>query len=138
MKPLNGVRIVSVEQFGAAPYGTMLLADLGAEVIKIENATIGELLQTLSTGDATAAGLVQAYLARIAAYDRGGPRLGKQRLRIVDRERNVVHLVGAGRHERIDRGSDLGRAGEGHVDLVRDLIADDALRFARIVLRVLR
>jgi crotonobetainyl-CoA:carnitine CoA-transferase CaiB-like acyl-CoA transferase len=41
MKPLHGVRIVSVEQFGAAPYGTMLLADLGAEVIKIENAAIG-------------------------------------------------------------------------------------------------
>ena len=41
MKPLQGVRIVSVEQFGAGPYGTMLLADLGAEVIKIENAAIG-------------------------------------------------------------------------------------------------
>jgi crotonobetainyl-CoA:carnitine CoA-transferase CaiB-like acyl-CoA transferase len=41
MRPLQGVRIVSVEQFGAAPYGTMLLADLGAEVIKIENAGIG-------------------------------------------------------------------------------------------------
>jgi crotonobetainyl-CoA:carnitine CoA-transferase CaiB-like acyl-CoA transferase len=41
MMPLHGVRIVSVEQFGAAPYGTMLLADLGAEVIKVENAAIG-------------------------------------------------------------------------------------------------
>ncbi len=41
MKLLQGVRIVSVEQFGAAPYATMLLADLGAEVIKIENAAIG-------------------------------------------------------------------------------------------------
>ena len=41
MKPLNGVRIVSVEQFGAGPYGTMMLADLGAEVIKVENAAIG-------------------------------------------------------------------------------------------------
>ena len=41
MKPLHGVRIVSVEQFGAGPYATMLLADLGAEVIKIENAAIG-------------------------------------------------------------------------------------------------
>lgn len=41
MKPLNGIRIVSVEQFGAAPYGSMFLADLGAEVIKVENATIG-------------------------------------------------------------------------------------------------
>jgi crotonobetainyl-CoA:carnitine CoA-transferase CaiB-like acyl-CoA transferase len=40
-KPLNGVRVVSVEQFGAAPYGSMFLADLGAEVIKVENAAIG-------------------------------------------------------------------------------------------------
>ncbi len=41
MKPLEGLTIVSVEQFGAAPYGTMLLAELGATVIKIENAAIG-------------------------------------------------------------------------------------------------
>ena len=41
MKPLRGLRIVSVEQFGAGPYGTMMLADLGAEVIKVENVTTG-------------------------------------------------------------------------------------------------
>jgi crotonobetainyl-CoA:carnitine CoA-transferase CaiB-like acyl-CoA transferase len=41
MKPLHGVCIVSVEQFGAGPYATMFLADLGAEVIKVENAAIG-------------------------------------------------------------------------------------------------
>ena len=41
MKPLAGVRIVSIEQFGAAPYGSMFLADLGAEVIKVENLAIG-------------------------------------------------------------------------------------------------
>jgi crotonobetainyl-CoA:carnitine CoA-transferase CaiB-like acyl-CoA transferase len=41
MKPLQDLKIVSVEQFGAAPYGTMLLAELGATVIKIENAVIG-------------------------------------------------------------------------------------------------
>jgi crotonobetainyl-CoA:carnitine CoA-transferase CaiB-like acyl-CoA transferase len=35
--PLSGVRIVSVEQYGAGPFGTMQLADLGAEVIKVEN-----------------------------------------------------------------------------------------------------
>lgn len=35
--PLSGIRIVSVEQFGAGPWGTMMLADLGAEIIKVEN-----------------------------------------------------------------------------------------------------
>lgn len=34
---LEGVRILSVEQYGAGPFGTQFLADLGAEVIKIEN-----------------------------------------------------------------------------------------------------
>ncbi|MEM1380647.1 MAG: CoA transferase [Pseudomonadota bacterium] len=38
---LEGVRILSVEQYGAGPYGTMLLADLGAEVIKIEDPSRG-------------------------------------------------------------------------------------------------
>jgi crotonobetainyl-CoA:carnitine CoA-transferase CaiB-like acyl-CoA transferase len=41
MKPLQGMRILSLEQFGAAPYGAMFLADMGADVIKIENQTIG-------------------------------------------------------------------------------------------------
>ena len=39
--PLTGLRIVAVEQFGAGPFGTLLLADLGAEVIKIEDPAAG-------------------------------------------------------------------------------------------------
>jgi crotonobetainyl-CoA:carnitine CoA-transferase CaiB-like acyl-CoA transferase len=41
MKPLAGTRIIAVEQFGAGPYGSMFLADLGAEVIKVENTESG-------------------------------------------------------------------------------------------------
>lgn len=39
--PLEGVRIVAVEQYGAGPFGTQHLADLGAEVIKVENPSDG-------------------------------------------------------------------------------------------------
>lgn len=41
MLPLSGVRVIAIEQYGAAPFGSMLLGDLGAEVIKIENPADG-------------------------------------------------------------------------------------------------
>lgn len=41
MLPLSGVRVLAVEQYGAGPFGTMFLADQGAEVIKIENPNDG-------------------------------------------------------------------------------------------------
>ncbi|MFM9921180.1 CaiB/BaiF CoA transferase family protein [Lacisediminihabitans sp. H27-G8] len=37
MKPLEDLRIVAIEQYGAGPFGSVHLADLGAEVIKIED-----------------------------------------------------------------------------------------------------
>ncbi len=37
MKPLADLRILAVEQYGAGPFGSVHLADLGAEVIKIED-----------------------------------------------------------------------------------------------------
>ncbi|MBL8514024.1 MAG: CoA transferase [Betaproteobacteria bacterium] len=39
--PLQGIRIIAVEQYGAGPYGSSFMADLGAEVIKIENHNAG-------------------------------------------------------------------------------------------------
>jgi crotonobetainyl-CoA:carnitine CoA-transferase CaiB-like acyl-CoA transferase len=34
---LSGVRVLAVEQYGAGPFATQFLSDMGAEVIKIEN-----------------------------------------------------------------------------------------------------
>jgi crotonobetainyl-CoA:carnitine CoA-transferase CaiB-like acyl-CoA transferase len=41
-KPLAGIRILAVEQMQALPWGTQLLARLGAEVVKIEHPVDGE------------------------------------------------------------------------------------------------
>ena len=38
---LKGLRILAVEQYGAGPFGTQFMSDLGAEVIKIENPNDG-------------------------------------------------------------------------------------------------
>jgi crotonobetainyl-CoA:carnitine CoA-transferase CaiB-like acyl-CoA transferase len=37
VRPLEDVRIIALEQYGAGPFGSVHLADLGAEVIKIED-----------------------------------------------------------------------------------------------------
>jgi crotonobetainyl-CoA:carnitine CoA-transferase CaiB-like acyl-CoA transferase len=41
MKPLSDVRILAFEQYGAGPFARVHLADLGAEVIKIEEPQSG-------------------------------------------------------------------------------------------------
>ena len=46
--PLSGVKVIAFEQYGAGPFGTQYLADLGADVIKAEPAgTSGDYLRAI-------------------------------------------------------------------------------------------
>ena len=45
MRPLNGVRVIEFCEIAAGPYCGMLLADMGADVIKVERAA-GDAMRT--------------------------------------------------------------------------------------------
>ncbi|HZX82996.1 MAG TPA: amidase family protein, partial [Reyranella sp.] len=45
----------------------------------VENASLGDMVRALGDGKVTASDLARAYLARIKAYDSGGPRLNSVR-----------------------------------------------------------
>ena len=55
MLPLADVRIIAIEQYGAGPFGSLHLAELGAEVIKVENPSeggdVGRRIPPFSEGD---------------------------------------------------------------------------------------
>jgi crotonobetainyl-CoA:carnitine CoA-transferase CaiB-like acyl-CoA transferase len=41
MRPLEDIRVITIEQYAAGPFGSVQLADLGADVIKIEDPATG-------------------------------------------------------------------------------------------------
>ena len=49
-KPLQDIRVLSIESYGAGPWGTLQLADLGAEIIKIETPGTGDISRYIPPG----------------------------------------------------------------------------------------
>lgn len=85
-RPLEGVRVLTIEHFGAGPYATLLMSELGAEVIKIESPSLGgdasrptgpfllgehdsQYFQTFSRGKKSAAVELKTHQGR-ADFDR--------------------------------------------------------------------
>ena len=64
-RPLDGIRVIGLEQYMSGPYCTMLLADAGAEVIKIERPGSGDPRRSIPPfaehGDAKKAAGFMAY-----------------------------------------------------------------------------
>ena len=49
-KPLADIRVLSIESYGAGPWATLQLADLGAEIIKIESPPMGDVSRHVPPG----------------------------------------------------------------------------------------
>ena len=47
MKPLNGIKVIDLTHMLAGPYAGMVIADLGAEVVKVEPLVHGEMTRGL-------------------------------------------------------------------------------------------
>lgn len=62
--PLEGVRVIELGRYIAAPYAATQLADLGADVIKVEDPGHGDPMRRWQGGD-------RPYSPQFAAYNRG-------------------------------------------------------------------
>src|SRR5262249_31701456 len=104
--PLSGIRVVALEQAVAAPFCSRQLADLGADVIKIERPDGGDSARAY---DGALNG-VSAYFAwlnrgkRSVVLDLKQPRDRRACERLIDRADVLVHNLAPGAVERLGFG----------------------------------
>ena len=51
-RALDGVKILAFEQVLSGPFATCLLADMGAEIIKVERPGVGDVIRSWEIGRA--------------------------------------------------------------------------------------
>src|SRR5947209_2050935 len=105
--PLAGVRVLDFSRVLAGPYCTMLLADLGADVVKVERPGAGD--ETRSWGPPFVGGEATYYLSvnrgkRSIALDLGDPRSRPVLQRLIAGADVVIENFRAGVAERLGLG----------------------------------
>ena len=103
MGPLDGIRIVDFTRYQQGPWGTTMLADMGAEVIKVEQRHVGDLGRSLGRQP-------DGFCAYFEAHNRGKKSLsvdvkrpeGREIVyRLVERSDVVAHNFRPGVMERL-------------------------------------
>ncbi len=124
--PLAGVRVIELGSFVAAPATTRILADFGAEVIKVESPGVGdelrqwgELLTTRDGGTVSAWWLAQARNKRCVTINLRDPEGQALVLELVANSHIVVENFRPGRLEAWSLGYDRMREVNPAVVLVR-------------------
>jgi itaconate CoA-transferase len=112
MRPLDGVRVVSVEQAVAAPFATRHLADLGAEVIKVERRDGGDFARQY---DSAIGGVLSTHFAwlnrgkRSVAVDLASERGAEVLAKLLDGADVFLHNLAPGAMARLGFGADAVR-----------------------------
>ena len=69
-KPLSGIRVIELGQIAAGPFASSLLADLGADVIKIENPKGGDKMRQWPPLNISKQGKEEIYSENFASINR--------------------------------------------------------------------
>jgi crotonobetainyl-CoA:carnitine CoA-transferase CaiB-like acyl-CoA transferase len=77
--PLAGYRIIDATQMISGPMATMLLADQGADVIKVEPPGIGDLTRALGRGKRASSAVKTKQLREVGRMPAGAFALDFQR-----------------------------------------------------------
>jgi crotonobetainyl-CoA:carnitine CoA-transferase CaiB-like acyl-CoA transferase len=109
MPPLDGVRVLDLSRVLAGPYCTMILADLGADVIKVERPGSGD--ETRSWGPPYAGGESAYYMSvnrskRSVAIDLSSKEGQAQALELAATSHVVIENFRVGTAERMGLGYD--------------------------------
>lgn len=122
-RPLDGIRVLSLEQMQALPYATQLLSRLGAEVVKIESPGTGDLgrgslpAMTDPEGRRVGATFLRNNLnKRSVALDLKNPEARDLVLRLAPRFDVMCENLKAGSAERLGLGWDAFR--EAHPSII--------------------